>query len=57
MRWGRLVSEFMWDIGECGCEQYKNQSEDEKQNLIKYRKRYYEMQKDNSKVVQKDFSF
>ena len=28
-----------------GCEQYKNLSEFEKQRLVEYRKRYYEMLK------------
>ena len=30
----------------------KNHSEDEKQRLVEYRKGYYEMRKNNSKVAQ-----
>ena len=35
-----------------GSKQYKNLSEDEKQKLVEYRKIYYEMRKNNSKVTQ-----
>ena len=30
---------------EYGCERYKNLSEDEKQKLVEYRKKYYTMRK------------
>ena len=34
-------------------ERYKNLSEDEKQKLVEYRKRYYEMGKINEKLLSK----
>ena len=37
---------------EYGHERYKNLSEDIKQKLVQYRKRYYEMQKNNLNVSQ-----
>ena len=36
---------------EYGHEWYKNLSETEKQRLVEYRKRYYEMQNNNCKVA------
>ena len=41
---------------EYGCEGYQNLSKDEKR-LVEYRKRQYEMQKNNCKITQQGFSF
>ena len=38
-------------------ERYKNLSEEEKQMLVAYGKRYYETQKNNCKIAQKDSRF
>ena len=40
---------------EFGRERCKNLSEDEKQRLVEYRKRYCEVRKNKNKVVQQSF--
>ena len=42
---------------EYDCKRYKNISEAEKQMLVEYRKRCFEMQKNNCKIAQKVYNF
>ena len=42
---------------EYGYERYKNLSEAEKQRLVEYKKRYYNMLKNNHKFTQYNFRF